>query len=450
MGGVADYSGSLVLQWPLSAACHAGAQRVDEPLCIVETTLVEPGIDARVSVPLADLAGQSVTFHEVRALFAGMPSQAWGAYVLGSITILAHEFGLTPRHGVKVLVDSVVPLGAGLASSAALEVAAMQAICAVYGIELEGRALALLCQRLENLIVGAPCGVMDQMTSALGEEGKLLCLLCQPAELHPSLRLPDELEVWGITSGIRHAISGADYGSVRTGAFMGYRILADELGFETRRLADGKVAIDDSLWHGYLANVPVSRWDREYQHHIPVTMNGAQFLDRFDGITDSVTEVDRGQSYAIKQPAAHPVHEHHRVGLFQALLESGHVDDETCYQLGELMYASHASYSACGLGSEGTNRLVQLVHEAPPEAGLWGAKITGGGSGGTVAVLARRGKQAEVERIARQYASETGLSAAVLGGSSPGAVTSGVLPLAGANRGSISRSDLESPARLLS
>ena len=59
-------------------------------------------------------------------------------------------------------------------------------------------------------------------------------------------------------------------------------------------------------------------------------------------------------------------------------------------QLGALMYESHASYGRCGLGSQGTDRLVELVRAEGPAAGLYGARITGGGSGGTVAVLGRR------------------------------------------------------------
>ena len=57
--------------------------------------------------------------------------------------------------------------------------------------------------------------------------------------------------------------------------------------------------------------------------------------------------------------------------------------------MGELMSAAHDSYSACGIGSDGTDLLVELVREAGPQSGLYGAKITGGGSGGTVAILGR-------------------------------------------------------------
>ena len=97
--------------------------------------------------------------------------------------------------------------------------------------------------------------------------------------------------------------------------------------------------------------------------------------------------------------------------------------------MGELMYASHASYSACGLGSAGTDRLVELVREAGEGAGLYGAKITGGGSGGTVAVLGRAGAEAAVAAVARRYAQETGRGAVVFAGSSSGACHFGVLTL---------------------
>ena len=72
------------------------------------------------------------------------------------------------------------------------------------------------------------------------------------------------------------------------------------------------------------------------------------------------------------------------------------------------MYESHASYSACGLGSDGTDRLVALAREAGVARGIYGAKITGGGSGGTVAVLADAGARDAVRDIARRYGEETG------------------------------------------
>ena len=93
------------------------------------------------------------------------------------------------------------------------------------------------------------------------------------------------------------------------------------------------------------------------------------------------------------------------------------------------MYDSHASYGACGLGSDGTDRLVELVVEAGPERGLFGAKITGGGSGGTVAVFGTSEAEAAVREVAARYGAETGRQAAVFTDSGPGAAETGVLML---------------------
>ena len=74
------------------------------------------------------------------------------------------------------------------------------------------------------------------------------------------------------------------------------------------------------------------------------------------------------------------------------------------------MFASHESYSACGLGSTGTDRLVELVRELGADRGLFGAKITGGGSGGTVAILARSDAEDAVREVAERYGHERGIS----------------------------------------
>lgn len=479
MGGIADYSGSLVLELPLGDATYAAVQAVPEPTFTVVSILAAPGEsdELRVRLPMGELTGGRATgYDEVRERLTKEPEHRWVSYVAGTLVILARERGLRPTGGFRVLVHSTVPLGAGVSSSAALEVATMGALLGALGLELEGREMALLCQRAENLVVGAPCGVMDQMTATLGETGRLLCLLCQPAELKPSLLLPRELEVWGIHSGIKHAVSGSDYRSVRTGAFMGYRVIAELAGLKVSRPVDGRVDIEDPLWGGYLANVSPAEWEGLYRDRMPETLGGAEFLERYGGFTDTVTRVEPARAYAVRTPAAHPIYEHARVRRFRDLLENlvlgGHgvdyrssapvTDDQSSSRgasdgddrsssiisspaaqhditrddrfevLGEPMYESHASYSACGLGSGGTDRLVELVREAGARAGLWGAKITGGGSGGTVAVLASRGARDEVERIAAQYGRETGRQARVLGGSSAGAAHFGVVRLVSA------------------
>jgi galactokinase len=95
--------------------------------------------------------------------------------------------------------------------------------------------------------------------------------------------------------------------------------------------------------------------------------------------------------------------------------------------MGALMFRSHASYSSCGLGSDGTDRLVDLVAELEPSRGVFGAKITGGGSGGTVAVFGTEAARSVVHHIARQYEDETGVRAHVFDGSGPGAEEVGII-----------------------
>jgi L-arabinokinase len=427
MGGIADYSGSLVLELPLDCAAWAAAQWTGATTAeAISANAGEVGGAPRVGVPLADLLGDYAT---VRARLAHLAADHWAAYVLGALTVLHAERGLPFERGLRLFVASEVPVGKGVSSSAAIEVAAMRAICGLLDLELDGRALALLCQKVENLVVGAPCGVMDQMTAACGQPNSLLALLCQPAELEPGVELPSALEVWGIDSGIRHAVSGADYGSVRVGAFMGYAILAAQAGLLARPAGPGRVTIADPRWQGYLANLTPSVWEARFRDRVPETLTGAAFLAEFGGFTDAVTTIDPAHTYAVRQPAAHPIYEHHRVMLFRALLQKQNLSEADCRLLGELMYQSHLSYSACGLDSTGTDRLVELVRAVGPETGLYGAKITGGGSGGTVAVLARRGSAKTVETLAAAYARETGRTAHVLGGSSPGALVFGAHPL---------------------
>jgi galactokinase len=144
-----------------------------------------------------------------------------------------------------------------------------------------------------------------------------------------------------------------------------------------------------------------------------------------------VTNVDPLRRYAIRTPTAHPIYEHERVTEWASLLTASPSDAAAAAaaRLGALMYESHASYSACGLGSDGTDRLVSLARAAGTARGIHGAKITGGGSGGTVTVLADASAGETVRTIAREYAAETGRDAYVFEGTSPGAARVGAFRL---------------------
>ncbi|HEX7332138.1 MAG TPA: hypothetical protein VF290_11610 [Pyrinomonadaceae bacterium] len=397
MGGIADYSGSLVLELPIAEATFAALQLNAELQLNVVTLLDDEPHHSSFSMSLREL--EPVSYEQARSLFQ---QDGWAAYVAGVFLVLMRERGIQFTSGANILVSSRVPPGKGVSSSAALEVAVMEAVTRAFNIEVEPRDVALLCQRVENMVVGAPCGVMDQMTAVFGERDRLLALLCQPAEIKNMIALPSPLKLWGIDSGIRHSVGGSDYGSVRAGAFMGQRIL----GTGT-----------------YLANIWPVEFENRYAVQLPDRISGEEFLARYTGTMDPVTSIDPQREYAVKLPTAHPIYENARVQRFIDLLQAPEIDFD---ELGELMYASHQSYTALGLNSHGTDLLVDLVHK---EDGLFGAKITGGGSGGTVAVLGNQNSQAAIDRIAKAYANETGHHPYIFNGSSSGSLAFGHLQL---------------------
>ncbi|HEU4834204.1 MAG TPA: galactokinase family protein [Pyrinomonadaceae bacterium] len=383
MGGIADYSGSHVLEFPIAEATFVALQPNTERHLNIVTLLNDEPRHSSFKMSLSDFDGP-LEYDAARDFFQRDAASRWAAYVAGVFLVLMRERNVSFESGANILISSRVPPGKGVSSSAALEVAVMQAVTIAFGIEIDGRDKALLCQKVENLVAGAPCGVMDQMTSVFGEQDRLLLLLCQPAELKRMITLPRELMLWGIDSGIRHSVSGSDYGSVRAAAAMGTRIIAD--------------LKPDLSWGNYLANISPAEFEREYVHRLPD---------------------------AVRLPTAHPIYENVRVQRFVELLERNEGYDE----LGELMYEAHRSYTALGLNSAGTDLIVDLVRK---EAGLFGAKITGGGSGGTVAVLGDQTSRAAVERVAASYANETAHQPYIFNGSSPGCLAFGHLRLSNA------------------
>jgi len=426
MGGIADYSGSLVLEMPISDAAFAAAQLHPEPFVrVVSVDPARPESSREVSCSLSDLLDGG--YEGARRLFERRADEHWAAYVAGVILPLVLDEGLTLSGGVRILVTSTVPEGKGVSSSAALEVAALFALACAGALPLEPWKAALLCQKVENLVVGAPCGVMDQLTAACGERDRLLQILCQPATILGAVAVPPDLGLFGIDSGVRHAVTGADYRQVRVAAFIGYRLLAEAFGLEASESdADGVVSVDDPRFLGYLANISPSELGPELVLRLPESLSGAEFLASYAGISDAVTRVDPARSYPVRAATLHPIQEHHRVRLFAELLSVA-PSPRARTLLGELMYQSHRSYGACGLGSENTDQLVRLARDSGLEAGIYGAKITGGGSGGTVAILARADAEPRVREIAARYSAESGLEARVFVGSSAGAAQLGTV-----------------------
>jgi galactokinase len=393
LGGISDYSGGLVLELPLRVAALAAAQPTEDGRVVA----VSGG--RRIAADADALAHASLD--ELAATFTGR--DAWGAYVLGPVALLVREQGL-PLAGLRVLISSSIPEAKGLGSSAAVEVAVLRAVTACLGAERGAHELALLGQRAEQIFAGAPCGAMDQMAVMHGEEGELLALLCRPAEIVASLPLPRTIAAWAIDSGLPHAVSGDAYRRVRCAAFMGYSLLDCAAG----HLAE--LERDD-------VNVRL----------LPQRMLGADFLRLREGIADPLSAVEPAVEYPVRAATLFPLEEHARACEFLGLLAEK-PDDEAFCRIGDLMYESHAGYSRCGLGVPRTDEIVEAVREAGTREGLFGARISGGGGGGAVAVLGRPEAEPRVRAIAES------LGAGLVGGSSPGAAHFGVRVVRGRAR----------------
>jgi L-arabinokinase len=384
LGGIADYAGGLVLGLPIRAAAVAAAQLASDGQVIVVSGTRRLALAAAelVESPLAELSRR----------FAGR--DAWAAYVLGPVALLAREERLPPA-GLRLLLSSSVPEGKGLGSSAAVELAAALAAGGALGLPFEPRRVALLGQRAEQLLAGAPCGVMDQMTAAYGEAAHLLALICRPAEVVGSFALPPGIAVWGIDSGARHAVRGAPYRRVRCASFMGKALLrvdADHLTTLSPRQVEAE--------------------------RLPERMTGAEFLRVRDGVDDDMSSVEPEVEYPVRAATLHPVNEQVRVETFLGLLD-GPMSPSRARLLSELMAASHAGYSHCGLGTPVTDRIVAAVGSAGWERGLIGARVSGGGSGGTVVVLGREDAEPVVRRLSEAH------GAGLVSGTSPGASSFG-------------------------
>ena len=138
--------------------------------------------------------------------------EVWGRYAAGVVGTLA-ERG-RPATGMDAVVSSTIPLGAGLSSSAALEVALGLALCDVAGYELSQLELALACQEAEQVATGVPCGIMDQLTSLAGRHNHALLIDCRSLDVRP-IALPPRLAVLILHSGMSRALIDSEYAQRR-------------------------------------------------------------------------------------------------------------------------------------------------------------------------------------------------------------------------------------------
>lgn len=394
MGGIADYSGSMVLQMPIRQQTHVSlALRHDNQFTIKSIHSGGQVSEYTIAYPALLVNGKEVDYSFARKQFSQTGEAKWAAYIIGCFLVLHKEKNIQVT-GADVLVQSDVPLGKGVSSSAALEVATMKAIAKAYQFSLAGTELPRLAQKVENAVVGAPCGLMDQLACSFGEIGKLLPILCQPDLVYAPISIPDHIYFVGIDSGIRHSVGEFSYSQVRTAAFMGYTMIARQSGVTDTQIAQATQGGSKTQlpFNGYIANISPAIFEDKYAPRLPYRMHGKYFKQHYTVHPDPETEVKEDDFYAVLDCSRHPVYENFRVGTFMLLLEYLSVSTnisirkQCLEQLGELMYQSHTSYSVCGLGNVYTDEIVEQVRQHRGQ-GVFGAKITGGGSGGTVCIL---------------------------------------------------------------
>jgi L-arabinokinase len=431
MGGIADYTGSMVCELPLDrAVAVALSERPDDrEVQIFSFNLHDEQLPFTLRIPLDALAANSL--EALRKEF-NEPGRRWAGYLAGCFFIL-HEQGLIDlrdrKHkGLNLALYSTVPLGAGVSSSAAIEVATMMNL--VDHFDVRGRIhplrLAEMCQEVENRVVGAPCGIMDQVTSCAGEAGSLLRLICQPHELQPPLKLPEGIRVVGINSTVKHSVAGGGYGRTRCAAFMAHKMILESM--RRAGASMGRELTGDPM-RGYLANLDPDDYKQHFRPRLPEFMKGSDFLRDFGTTIDTATTVQPDETYPVQHAADHHVLEARRVRNFVAYLEEADREADprkrrgALARAGHLMYASHLSYTNDAmLGADECDLLVKLVRDRE-QHGLYGAKITGGGSGGTVAVLADVSQTADaaLADILATYEKQIGRKPDFFTGTSPGA-----------------------------
>ncbi len=423
MGGNVDYTGGLVFQATIREATWAAAQRSDDTRIVFwNPQMAEEGWCERVEFELSSLTSEEA----VRQLVNRDPKVRWTAYVLGVFHLLHCKYPGKVGKGMRVYIESEVPLNKGVSSSAAVEVAVMKAVGAAYGIVLAGVELAEACQWTENVIAESACGIMDQAASVLGDEGYLLPLLCQPCGPRRLVKLPSGLRCWGIDSGVRHAVAGIAYEAARAAAFIGYAMICEWEGLPLTLDQSGRIPrFVEPRWKGYISNIPPSTFRCNYEDDLPRHASGAEILEKGRTHPDPFTTIRPEVNYRVRACTRYAVEENQRIELFVELARGAaeHRSEDAFRLMADLMFQSHWSYSECGLGCEATDLLVDLVRAECGPGKLYGAKITGGGGGGTVAVLGDEGAEAEasLRRVVQKYAEARGGEPYVFEGSSMGA-----------------------------
>jgi galactokinase len=281
---------------------------------------------------------------------------AWCDYVLG-VAVMLRQRGVV-SDGANILVQGEVPIGAGLSSSAALEVASAFALLSLNGSRLAMPEVAKLCQQAENTFVGARVGIMDQFVSCMGKAGHAFFLDCRSLEFK-FVPIPAEIQLVICNTMVKHDLATGSYNTRRQECEEGCRILA-------RRDPNVRALRDVSI----------------------------EQLERY---ADDLAPV-------LRKRCTHIVHETQRVLDAVQCLAHGDLN-----RLGELMRDSHRSLR--DLYEVSCPELDIMVDAAEGLPGHCGGRMTGGGFGGCTVNLVQAGNAEDfVAQVSERYQRKTGIS----------------------------------------
>ena len=280
----------------------------------------------------------------------------WSDYVRG-VALTLEQAGYRLQ-GAQLQIRGEVPIGAGLSSSASIEVATGYALLQHSGFAIERIELAKLCQRAEQNFVGMRCGIMDQFVACHGHEGRALLLDCRSLE-YELLPLPEDVRLVICNTMVKHQLAGSEYNQRRSECEEGVRHLARTLP-EVRALRD--VSLADLEAHG------------------------------------------RELPEAVYRRCRHVISENARVLRAKTALE-----DSSLSAFGQLMNESHRSLSDdYEVSCEELDLMVELAREAH---GVYGARMTGGGFGGCTINLVKAESCADfTDSVSREYERSTGVA----------------------------------------
>jgi len=324
------------------------------PIAIDRSVLVAASMrpDRVVRVRAVDFDAQA-TFSLDRLVRA--EQQRWSNYHRGVAAVLEEKGFRLP--GLDVAFSSNVPIGAGLSSSAAVEVSMAVTWQTIAGFELERPELALLCQRAENTFVGVNCGIMDQFISALGQENAALFVDCRTLE-HRSVSIPDGYAVVIMDTAKQRGLADSAYNTRRAECEEGVRLLSAYL--------PGIAALRDvsvSQFELYVETLPLDV--RKRCRHV---------IGENQRVLDSVDALTRGD-----------------VAAFGRLMDASHRSLRDDYEV------SCAELDA----------MVEAAWRAP---GIVGARMTGAGFGGCAVALVEGAHATRFrDQVAAEYRSATGL-----------------------------------------